>query len=79
MWHRVDGVAAALSREDAIAATAVSDTPRRPRRGPNGPEIEKETTHGIVRRCTHTNGSLPSRQHTARNASALLAPHSNRP
>ena len=24
MWHRVDGVAATLSREDAIAATAVS-------------------------------------------------------
>ena len=28
MWHRVDGVAAALSREDAIDATAVSLTRR---------------------------------------------------
>ena len=28
MWHRVDGVAAALSREDAIAATAVPLTRR---------------------------------------------------
>jgi len=28
MWHRVDGVAATLSREDAIDATAVSLTRR---------------------------------------------------
>ena len=50
MWHRVDGVAAALSREDAIAATAVPLTRR------DGPDavreqlnIEKGTTPGIVR------------------------------
>ena len=48
MWHRVDGVAAALSREDAIDATAVSDTPRRPRRGPNRLKFGPETTPGIV-------------------------------
>ena len=47
MWPRVDGVAATLSREDAIDATAVSPTRRD---GPdNSPEIEKETTHVIVR------------------------------
>ena len=42
MWHRVEGVAAALSREDAIDAAA-------PRRGPNGLKLDKETTPGIVR------------------------------
>jgi hypothetical protein len=35
----------ALSRGDAIAATARH---RRPRRGPNGLKIQKETTPGIV-------------------------------
>jgi hypothetical protein len=33
MWHRVDGVAAALSREDAIDATAVPLTRR------DGPDV----------------------------------------
>ena len=39
MWHRVDGVAAALSRDDAIEATA----------GPKQLKIEKETTLMDVR------------------------------
>ena len=39
-----------LSRDrvDAIAATVLSHAPRRPRRGPNGLKLEKETTHDIV-------------------------------
>ena len=40
-----DGATAACSHEDAIAATARSDTPRRPRRGPNRLKFGPETTH----------------------------------
>ena len=35
-------VAAAWSHEDAIAATA------QPRRGPNRPKLDKETTHELL-------------------------------
>ena len=42
----VDDVEAVWSREDAIAATASCA----PRRGPNGPKIEKETTHHLLSR-----------------------------
>ena len=45
-WQRIGGVTAAWHRLDAIAAT---DTPRRPRRGPNGPKFGPETTHFMVR------------------------------
>ena len=54
----VDGVAATWSHEDAVAAAlsrrrhrrdrVLSDTPRRPRRGPKRLKLEKETTHDLV-------------------------------
>ena len=43
-----DGDATVRSRDDAIAATAVSDTPRRPRRGPKRLKLEKETSHDLL-------------------------------
>ena len=39
MWHRVDGVAATLSREDAIDATAVSLTRR------DGPDVVRNSSN----------------------------------
>jgi len=44
----MDGVAASCRREDAIAATALSDTPGRPRLGPKQLKIGKETSHDLV-------------------------------
>jgi len=46
--HRVDAVAAARSRRRHRRDRVLSDTPRRPRRGPKQLKIEKETTHDLV-------------------------------
>ena len=45
---RIDGVAASCRREDAIAATVLSDTQGRPRLGPKQLKIQEETTHDLV-------------------------------
>ena len=49
-WDRVDGVEAALSRDDAIFMNA----PRRPRRGPNGLKLDRETTPDLAGRRDRT-------------------------
>ena len=45
---RIDAVEAVRLRGDAIAATALSDTPGRPRLGPKRLKIGTETSHDLA-------------------------------